>query len=152
MSHNRTKILAAIAEAQAIQAGTVTNRTKPSVVATAGNSLFGNTSELRGIIAQIRTIEASNPALAKFPQPKKLNTNNPYCKKKDVIEASAHLAKLQGQAPRTAPRTAPTSRATAPVAARPAIAQTLRAKINSEPSAAKRQALRLQNWQKLTTK
>jgi hypothetical protein len=144
--HNPTKILSAIREAQAIQAGTIVNRSKPFLPSKNGVSLFGNTAELRATIAKIRTIEASKPSVAKFPQPK-FDAANPFCKKKDVLEATAHLAKIQGLTP-TATAKAPTSRAKAPTAAVP----TLRQRINSEPCAAKRQQLRNQNWKKLCTK
>jgi len=68
--------------------------------ATAGNSLFGKTSELRAVVGKIRAIEAANPALAKFPATSFPSGN--LCNKKDLVQAQRHLGSIAATAPRKA--------------------------------------------------
>ena len=57
---------------------------------TAGNSLFGKTTELRATVEKIRAIEAGNLSLAKFAAPVFFAGN--LCSKKDMDSARRHLA------------------------------------------------------------
>ena len=64
---------------------------------TAGNSLFGKTTELRATVEKIRAIEAGNLSLAKFAAPVFFAGN--LCSKKDMDSARRHLAIIAYKAP-----------------------------------------------------
>ena len=64
---------------------------------TAGNSLFGKTTELRATVEKIRAIEAGNPSLAKFAAP--VFSAGNLCSKKDMDSARRHLAIIAYKTP-----------------------------------------------------
>ena len=99
MSDRLTKLLAELhkienkASVQALRSAPLA-RPLPS---TAGNSLFGKTSDLQAIISKIKAIESNSPSLKKYSAPK-MPTGN-LCSKKDMDSARRHLAIIAYKAP-----------------------------------------------------
>ena len=102
MSDHLTKLLEELhkienkASMQALAAAPLA-RPLPS---TAGNSVFGKTTELRATVEKIRAIEAANPSLARFPATSFPSGN--LCDKKDLENAQRHLTSIIAKTPRKA--------------------------------------------------
>jgi len=69
-----------------------------SLSSTAGNSLFGKTSDLQAVIAKIKAIESNSLSLKKYTAPK-MPTGS-LCSKKDLEQAQRHLASITAKTPR----------------------------------------------------
>ena len=69
-----------------------------SLPSTAGNSLFGKTSDLQAVIAKIKAIESNSLSLKKYSAPK-MPTGS-LCSKKDLEQAQRHLTSITAKTPR----------------------------------------------------
>jgi hypothetical protein len=113
MSNKLTKLLEELHKIESkasVQALATAPLARP-LPSTAGNSVFGKTSELRAVVDKIRAVEASNPSLAKFPATSFPAGN--LCDKKALENAQRHLAAITATAPRK-----PFSALTRPTAAK----------------------------------
>ena len=71
-----------------------------SLPSTAGNSLFGKTSDLQATIGKIKAIESNSLSLKKYTAPK--IPAGSLCGKKDLEQAQRHLAAITAAAQRKA--------------------------------------------------
>jgi hypothetical protein len=90
----KNKIEQMIQELQAIEAKAIL---PPKFAPAKGASVFGRTSELQAVIAEIRKIESSHPSVTKFTAPS-IPTGN-LCNKGDLIRAKNHLQQLKASKP-----------------------------------------------------